>query len=503
MGEVIRNVIVRYKLEAIDSQVKVPNVKPGIKAIATVDKKIEESTKSKIQNEMKVEAQVEKTTKSVVRQAKSVKDFSLKAKSQMISAGEGFRSAAEGAFTMARGIAFLTASSDEDLQKMIRTIVKIQGAFDLFKGASQVITGVGRALVNLRQASELTAAANTRLAASNTFVATTGAGATASMIGLTGALGTLAIAAGAVGAVYLLLRLNSPADAIDKTTDSLNRNIEAMQRQAQLRGNLADIRAGGEAARQARGRERRGFLDPTARVGAVDSRLAALDRDEALDKGPLLKSAAQRRVEARVQERRVSTAEKQLAKEQAREVDVEFKGLESTAKFRRDAARRLVTARRNVPLFQGEEAVGEKKRAEAEIAELSIDKNRAEEETRLLLERRQARAGASAARVKSGSKDIAAAGTALPGFGVGGALAVAAQQAQVAGEIATLRKKETAALKAASKITVAAVVESIGVAERMENLMENQQRRIAALDARILVLDLELKNLEAEANSDK
>lgn len=162
---------------------------------------------------------------------KSITDNSLKA-------AEGFKMAGEGAFTLARGIAFVSTSGDEDLRKMIETIAKVQGAFDLFRGATDTIKGVREGLTALRAAQAASAvaasnqaAANVGLATTNTAVATTATSAATASRGLMVALGPIGIALAAVGAAFLIFRKGS--DDVDDAT-------EALKRQDRVLSGLAD-----------------------------------------------------------------------------------------------------------------------------------------------------------------------------------------------------------------------------------------------------------------------
>lgn len=80
---------------------------------------------------------------------------------------ESYRTMGDGAFTAARGIALTFAANDEDAQKMLQTIVKIQGAFDMFKGTTDVIKGFVEAKRAMKVATEAAAAATLKSAAAD------------------------------------------------------------------------------------------------------------------------------------------------------------------------------------------------------------------------------------------------------------------------------------------------------------------------------------------------
>ncbi|MDB5340765.1 MAG: hypothetical protein JWN70_6384 [Planctomycetaceae bacterium] len=71
----------------------------------------------------------------------------------MQSAADAFKKAGEGAFLMARGIAFMTATSEADLAVTVKRIAAVQGLFDIYRGGVDLIDGVAKgtkmlALVN-------------------------------------------------------------------------------------------------------------------------------------------------------------------------------------------------------------------------------------------------------------------------------------------------------------------------------------------------------------------
>ena len=127
-----------------------------------------------------------------------------------LRAGEGFKAAGEGAFTLARGVAFMSTGSGEEMDKIVKKIAKVQGAFDLFKGSTETIKGLIEGSRALRTVTAGVAVANTAqattgavVATTNTAVATTGAAAATSMRALMISLGPLAIGLAAVAAAFL------------------------------------------------------------------------------------------------------------------------------------------------------------------------------------------------------------------------------------------------------------------------------------------------------------
>jgi len=178
-----------------------------------------------------------------------------------IKVAESYKKIGEGAFAAATGVAFLTTSSDEEMQKMLGTIAKVQGAFNLFKGSTDVVVGLVEAVRAARAASAASAAAvtaaNTAQAASasavgqaslgaaaaggvqataNTGVATTAGAATVAMTALQIAMGPigiaiLAISAVVAGVVSLFVDWGESEEELEErlhdTTDAINEQAAA------------------------------------------------------------------------------------------------------------------------------------------------------------------------------------------------------------------------------------------------------------------------------------
>lgn len=156
-----------------------------------------------------------------------------------------FRAAAGGAFALARGVAFMAASTNEDFQKGLRTIAKWQGAFDIFKGGIEVFKASSAAIKTL-------AASNAALSASQVAVAATSTAAATAMkefwIAATGPVGiAIASAAAVIGAITAAFYLSIPAaddaaTAYTKASEAALRFakagqlISAMGRQDQVAG---------------------------------------------------------------------------------------------------------------------------------------------------------------------------------------------------------------------------------------------------------------------------
>jgi hypothetical protein len=128
---------------------------------------------------------------------KSLEKFNrlaVQSRRSAFEAAEGLKRAGEGVFTLARGVALLSASGDEELRVVLERIAMFQGAFDIFKGGTDVIVGTVKAYQGLRAATIAQAAANNTLAVSEVALAGARAG-SGGLGGVTSALPSLGTAA--------------------------------------------------------------------------------------------------------------------------------------------------------------------------------------------------------------------------------------------------------------------------------------------------------------------
>ncbi len=180
-SDVIRNVIIRLKLEQVDGKITAPDTS-AMKAAEETVRKESEKTTNKIEEETKKQVELRERAVEEIGAAQSeIADNNLKA-------FDSFKMVGEGAFTAMRGIALSTIDAEDELAKTLETIAKFQAGFDIFKGGTDIIKGAVDGWRAIEAASNLAAAANTTLAASNTEVAVTGAAATASTRSFTLAL---------------------------------------------------------------------------------------------------------------------------------------------------------------------------------------------------------------------------------------------------------------------------------------------------------------------------
>ena len=142
---VVRDGIIRLRLEQTRAKLETPDTGPAVRQFNAETKAAEEATKAteEVSKANKEHSEVVKRTSEATRlnleaAGRSVTEFGT-------SSVNAFRSAGEGAFRMARGLALLSASGSESLQKLIQKVAIAQGAFDVFAGGSRAISTLGAA----------------------------------------------------------------------------------------------------------------------------------------------------------------------------------------------------------------------------------------------------------------------------------------------------------------------------------------------------------------------
>jgi len=116
------------------------------------------------------------------------------------TAGDAYKGAAEGAFTLARGLLLVTAANEDDLAVMIQKLAMYQGYFDIVKGGYEIVKGVTvgtQALAVAQGTATATAAAQGAatggLAATQVAATTTTAATATATTGLAAAQGTATV----------------------------------------------------------------------------------------------------------------------------------------------------------------------------------------------------------------------------------------------------------------------------------------------------------------------
>src|SRR5688572_4553486 len=113
MSTIIRDAVIRLKLEQQKTKLETPEIK-AVKEYGLAHKEAGEI---------------------IQRSYKEAERATVTANHQMVSS---FREGGEGALRMARGIAFLSAGGSEDMKKLVQQVALAQGAFDVFAGSAKM-----------------------------------------------------------------------------------------------------------------------------------------------------------------------------------------------------------------------------------------------------------------------------------------------------------------------------------------------------------------------------
>lgn len=200
MATTIRDVVVRINIEQAQAALKAPDLTGVQSAIDAFQQTLIDGANSlKVTWEQAGETVVDAGRKidgsgrPVINTTQEMVDTNMKLLDSLKAAGEG-------AFTLARGIAFLSASSDKDFQKTLQSIARVQGAFDAFKGGIETIKGIVEATKVMSAALQATTATTTALTAATQAQ-------TAASVAMNAAMGPIGIAVAAVAAAIALMAI--------------------------------------------------------------------------------------------------------------------------------------------------------------------------------------------------------------------------------------------------------------------------------------------------------
>ncbi|MDB5387373.1 MAG: hypothetical protein JWM11_3019 [Planctomycetaceae bacterium] len=118
-------------------------------------------------------------TRSQDGQKNTINAVGLSGNTQLVyTAGEAYKMAGEGAFHLAKGIGFVTASSEQEIAVLVKKIAYYEGVFQIFKGGVDISNGLmrgTRALALSYSAEAVASAASTAAAAASVPVNATAA----------------------------------------------------------------------------------------------------------------------------------------------------------------------------------------------------------------------------------------------------------------------------------------------------------------------------------------
>lgn len=231
MADTIRDVTIRVSIKNGDASLKVPNFKPA-----------EVSLKSAAASVKTVSKETDEVAKKAKQAADEIERFKKldEAKLKAVAVGDSFKAAGEGAFTMARGAAFLFTSTDDGFAKMAANIAKVQGGFDLFKGSFETIKGVTEGVVKLKAATGALTVAEALQTGVNTALATSYTAIKTAALGAYAALGPLGAAAAAVAVVGTAIYASWKWFAGPEPAKNIKVTNEALRRMEQHKKNIAE-----------------------------------------------------------------------------------------------------------------------------------------------------------------------------------------------------------------------------------------------------------------------
>ena len=196
MSSVIRDVVVKIRLEQVQARLMVPDSRAFQDGIRQAERGASESMRR-------------------------VSESSAKT-------GGSFKEAGAGAIQMARGIAFLTAANEDDLRVSMKRIAAMQGVYDVYRGGVAILQTV--------------TSTNMLLAGSNTLVATSSSAAAAGMTALNIASGPVGIAAIAIGGALAIIAtgFRSTADEAEESGKRIKGVAEDLSQFPRLTGQFIE-----------------------------------------------------------------------------------------------------------------------------------------------------------------------------------------------------------------------------------------------------------------------
>jgi hypothetical protein len=165
-----------------------------------------------------------------------------------IRVGDSLKNAGEGAFTLARGIAFLSADSEKELQQIIKNVAMVQGAFDIFKGGFEVTKGLTESLMHLKEATGAASSAEAIATAIKTTLTKTTTAQTAAAAAETAATAANSTSKAALAATAAAATAGETALAAAETAGVAGATAAAAGSAAVAAGNVAVATTAGAAA---------------------------------------------------------------------------------------------------------------------------------------------------------------------------------------------------------------------------------------------------------------
>jgi hypothetical protein len=171
----------------------------------------------------------------------------MEAERATLRAQSAMRGLGEATMTVVRGFALIGASSEKDVQKIMHTLLQVQGAIDLYKGLTGIVLELGQAHRALAAASAASAAAQAASGAAGARGAAAGASGAAAGLGLARFQPHAAAILAGLGVGY---GINKFFDLSGDTADENARNLAFQNRgdREDQAGEFLRNRAFGQAA---------------------------------------------------------------------------------------------------------------------------------------------------------------------------------------------------------------------------------------------------------------
>lgn len=197
MAQTIRDVLIRIGIEQRPTTLQIP----GIETATKQQKEYEKAQKDAVAAQQRAAEEGRKSSEQLAQ-------VNFNAGQKILGS---FNQAGEGAFQLARGIAFLSGRGEDDLRQLINAVATVQGYFDAFRGTVTTVRTLAEVIQTLKAAQQAQAAAATTAAAAQTAANTAAAGGTTvitSLLSLLGPYGrAIAVVGTAAASTAIALRL--------------------------------------------------------------------------------------------------------------------------------------------------------------------------------------------------------------------------------------------------------------------------------------------------------
>lgn len=266
---VIRDVVIRLSVDQVPVDLTPPDTSGVKQELEGLQESYRQVADTAMETSGQTSASMIDVSDSIQQAGQGANELADDLMDMQLRSAESLAKIGTGAFQTARGFAFLSASSEEDLQAMMESLAKAQAAFDMFVGAKDILIGTVEAFRSMRSAASIASAGNVALATSNTAVGVSGTTAAAGMTALWASLGPVGWAVIGIGAAVSALAIawsfwEDADDSVDEVYESLDRLNAAMEYSNAIR----------QATVEHEGKGRDVILD------SLQKRIALLDNEE-------------------------------------------------------------------------------------------------------------------------------------------------------------------------------------------------------------------------------